>query len=326
MRSQRGHSLRSRAGRAATWVLLLLAATGSFAGPNRVAETPASIGSAHHLELHRIVLDARRERLDPLQLAAVRRDYFAAIGRPGEVDDHRFANALADEDLHRLQLALVGERAVVPSPGPAWLAGHADPLGDVPHAVRPSLRQWLDGVRRTLRRAGALDGLDARAPTRAMVAGGLKANQHLYQTYKRDRDAFEFRRHALQQTVERVRRSPHGLPLVHQVVVRFDPRQDTRHVLLRGNRTLRLQADRVAKSGAKVLRCRYGPADLWADGSPRYEERQLWYQRAPEQMGALVAVDHEGALGTLRTATAHVACPASDRVSTPRHPVIAAID
>ncbi len=264
------------------------------------------------------------------QIAQAREAFVAARGRakphagvPAGAEAH-FAALLAAKDLHLLCLHLAA-----PARAGDWLSqarteagallGKGPTDGGVAAAARLSFDRWVGSVRRALSRASAASG-SAQPSNRgaglpAMLA--LPASRSAYLHYKLDRDRAELTRRSVREAVERARASPGGLPLAALHVGAFDLLRDTRHPLLRGHPELQRQIVRTTKRGAAVLRCRYGPADSWPDGTPRWEELRFWHRRAPAGIAALIRLDREGALGHLRTMKALDTCPATDRTTLP---------
>lgn len=310
----------------AVLLTLACAATPGFTGD--AAAGRRSAGDTAPIDLGLRLLDPRRAlpAKEPLEaeIGKAREALFAGPTEPGLAGriGPGLAELLADKDLHLLR-----ERLARPADaddllgraraeaGRFFEGGELD--GGVARSARPSFEHWVTAVRRSL---GRPQPGPATAPTQAAVAAALQANAAAYQRYTLRRDQHELQRFEFRHAVERARRSPNGLPLVEQRVMVFEPVRDTRHALLRANQALRKLAARLAAGGAKVLRCRYGPADLWPDGTPRHEEQSHWLGRPPPSIVRLIAADTGGALGTLRTDKAWAACPGTDRGAEPPAP------
>lgn len=280
-------------------------------------------------DLGQLLIDPRRELWNTGQLGAdiaqARDALVAALALPlahasapprtPARASQRLAELLAEKDLHLLVARLARPDDAGDGLGrlraeaSRWFAA-SELDGGVPKAAQPAFERWVSKVRKFALRL-RLDS--AAPPTRAVVAAAMQAHAAAYREYTRVRDRVEFERVATRLALDKARRSPNGLPLFEQHTLRFQTARDTRQMLLRENPALRSLAASLARSGARVLRCRYGPIDLWPDGTPRDEEQSHWLDRPPPVIAALIAADATGALGTLGTRRAWSACPQTDR-------------
>lgn len=244
------------------------------------------------------------------ELEQARRDFFASAPQSAKraAAEKRFAEMLLGKDYIYMTLLLTegtGEQSRKRSDLMHGITGgHID--GGIPQAARPAFDAWVNAVR---------TNLGARSPNQVLFVAdagrlqrAIEGSGESYAGYKQLRDQFEFDRfNTAKAAVEsRVAGGGHSLHKSSQV-----PLDVTRDMPpgLRHNAPLLSRLNELAKAGQPVLRCAYGPLEIRADGTPRYEYRLFWFKQAPEGIDDLIAADTNNGMEQLRTRSALAACP-----------------
>lgn len=292
------------------WMVLALWA--AFTG-NACAQQAAAIGEADVRELTRVITAQEHRRWTTAQfnaeIAKARAEFFALAER-GTAQQRHFPELLAVKDASYLMPLLAHGTADLYSRArnEAFAFVDGGQLDDgIPRPARAALDRWVEAVRGSL---GATNETEfVPIVDAARLSRALADNMSFFRAYKARRDKFEFERAAAAERVQASRASGGGLRLHAQRVTAFAPVRDLRRGLAARAQPLRSLADSVARRGQRVLRCEYGPLDLWADGTPRYRTHLWWHRRAPANLVALKTADPSGTLGVLASATAYASCP-----------------
>jgi hypothetical protein len=240
-------------------------------------------------------------------IGQARRAYFETAKQPNQraAAEKRFSDLLNQKDNHLLLMELVAGPA--PSQGMrlsdaygVLTGGALD--GGVKPSARPSFDRWVDGMRTSL--GGKANVTDQ------MVAKAIVDNADLYEQYKVQRDKaeidafvklkkeFEARRVA-KESMATAKTADGSLRLhTEKVSPLADRSSHFRTDLVNANQPLRMLVAQAVKDGQQVLDCTYGPGELWADGTAKFEKYKFWHHNRPAQIDNILAA-HKGALGKL---------------------------
>lgn len=296
--------------------LALLASLAGNAGAQVAWSGSFAIGDANARELARVIRAGAHKKWTVAQfnaeIAKARAEFFASAGLPDQRDAarRRFAELLSVKDAsYFVPLLTHGTSDLYSRARIDALAlvngGEID--AGIPRPARAALDRWVEAVRSSLGTASASEFLLVVDAGR--LARALADNTSAYRAYKSRRDKFEFARLATTERVKTARMPDGSLRLQAQRVASFAPVRDLRIRSAARIEPLRSLAARAAACGQRVLRCEYGPLDLWADGTPRFRAYVWWHRRAPADISALNGADRSGALGTLAGGISYANCP-----------------
>jgi hypothetical protein len=261
------------------------------------------------IELQRQAVKAKGEFNAQLQQA--RFDFFATARQPDKRADaeKRFANLLYAKDLVYMGLLITegtGEQSRKRSDLMHRMTG-GDIDGGIPEPAREAFDAWVNKVRANL---------GARNPNQpvfvfdqATLLRATDASADSYAAYKQLRDQFEFDRFNNPKTFGSARTAGANHPLHKAGQGTLDLLLDMRYDRLSDNEPLRDRLSALAKGGQAVLRCAYGPIEVRADGTQRYEELRFWFKRPPDDINGLIAADTTNGMVRMRTRSALTACP-----------------
>lgn len=232
--------------------------------------------------------------------------FFDAMQQPDKraAAEKRFAEALFSKDLSYLLAKVPGGANSSLDLLHSKLGGEID--GGIPEPARPAFDAWVEAVRTKLgaRRPDQLVLFDETTLLRAIDAG----SDH-YAAYRKHRDQFEFDRYDKPNTFGYARTGSPNHHLHKAAPGTLDLMLDMRYDRLSNNEALRNRLSALAKGGQRVLRCAYGPIQVLADGSARYEDLRFWLERPPAEINALIAADTTDGMVRMRTRSALAACP-----------------
>jgi hypothetical protein len=219
------------------------------------------------------------------RIEAARQDYFSAPAARRERAGDEFAQLLLAKDLLFADILV---RDGINPHSEAVLAVMAmrggRPLdGGIRPTALPSFRTWVRSIRSGL---GATSDEALLMPDQAAFEKALIASAGNFEAYRKERDLAETRiwRSAHPAQGEEAGRRPLVQPVATTLPPRFFAFNQRRSAAFEN------ALEAAQRSGARSLRCRYGPS-YDAAGMEAFGDYYFWKDRPPENIASLMALD-----------------------------------